>query len=337
MPLLSIIIPVYNVASYLDECIKSVVEQSYTDVEIICVDDGSMDGSGLLLDEWSKRDGRISVIHQENKGVSSARNFGLKMAHGEYITFVDADDKVRRDIYTSSMKAICENRLDAYIFAFETFPQGKVESTGFKTGEVLTYHQLFDSNPQVQSRNSLCFNWRFVFRADVLKNNHILFNEHIAIGEDMIYNIDAICHSKRIMATDESLYLYRKDNLQSAMSLKFKPSLEASLVRMYDRKLEQLIEYGLKVHKSYVFDLAQYTIKTYLRMMVRNLYYSPEPIDRPSEIMRLHSLFMIKDAFRKVGFHNIGLNKKEYLFFLAQKYRMKSFLIPQYDQMFCKS
>ena len=230
-----------------------------------------------------------------------------------------------------------EVRLDAYIFAFETFPHGKVETTGFKTGEVLTCHQLFDSNPRVQSRNALCFNWRFVFRTDVLKDNHLFFDEHIAIGEDMIYNIDAICHSKRIMATDAPLYLYRKDNLNSAMSLKFKPSLEASLVRMYDRKLEQLTEYGLKRHKSYVLDLAQYTIKTYLRMMIKNLYYSHEPIDRPAEIMRIHSLFMIKDAFRKVGFRNIGLNKKEYLFFLAQKFRIKSLLIPQYDQMFCKS
>lgn len=337
MPLLSIIIPVYNVAPYLDDCLESVVGQAYQDVEIICIDDGSNDGSGKILDYWEGKDNRIIVLHQSNKGVSSARNSGIRLAKGSYITFVDADDVVKSNIYTFSIEKILQYHLDAFLFSFETFPNNKQQKTGFVTDEVVSYSQLFASNDKIQTMNSLCFNWRFIFKSSILKDNNLYFDEAIAIGEDMIYNVDAICHSKRIMATDASLYLYRKYNLQSAMSLKFKPFLEASLVRMYDRKLEQLTEYGLKGHNSYVFDLAQYTIKTYLRMMIKNLYYSPEPIDRPAEIMRIHSLFMIKDAFRKVGFRNIGLNKKEYLFFLAQKFRMKSLLIPKYDQMFCKS
>lgn len=97
LPLISVIIPVYNVIEYLDECIVSVINQSYTNLEIIIVDDGSTDGSGKKCDEWQEKDERIIVIHQENGGLSNARNSGIKKATGELLAFVDSDDYV--DIY----------------------------------------------------------------------------------------------------------------------------------------------------------------------------------------------------------------------------------------------
>ena len=92
--LVSIIVPVYNVSSYLDKCVESLVNQTYQKIEIILVDDGSTDNSGFLCDEWKKTDTRIVVIHKENGGLSDARNAGIKLAKGEYITFVDGDDRL---------------------------------------------------------------------------------------------------------------------------------------------------------------------------------------------------------------------------------------------------
>lgn len=336
MPILSVIIPVFNVASYLDECLTSVTKQDYQDIEIICVDDGSTDDSGLILDTWGKRDNRIVVIHQKNQGVSSARNSGLRCAKGDFITFVDADDKVRHDIYTTSLKTMIEHCLDTFIFAFETFPKNKVETTGFITNEVLSHHQLFDSNPRIQTKNSLCFNWRFVFRANVLKNNQLLFDENIAIGEDMIYNIDAICHSHRIMVTDKPLYLYRKNNPNSAMSKNFKPKLEESLVRMYDHKIEQLSKYQLNRHISYVQDLAEYTILIYLRMLVENAYNNPTNKCSSIEIRRILSLPFIRNSFKTIGHRNIYKNSNEYLFYLAQKYRLMPIVMNIYNKLYLK-
>lgn len=96
-PKFSIIIPVYNVAPYIRECLDSVLAQTYTDWEAICVDDGSTDGSGVILDEYAKRDLRFRIIHQTNAGVGAARNSAIEVAQGEYLLYLDGDDKLELD------------------------------------------------------------------------------------------------------------------------------------------------------------------------------------------------------------------------------------------------
>ena len=97
MPLLSIIVPVYNTATYLPACLDSILSQGFTDFEVLLVDDGSSDGSGAICDKYAEADSRVRVFHQENGGVSSARNLGLSQAKGEWIYFVDSDDEMLPD------------------------------------------------------------------------------------------------------------------------------------------------------------------------------------------------------------------------------------------------
>ncbi|MBQ6857596.1 MAG: glycosyltransferase, partial [Lachnospiraceae bacterium] len=99
MDLISIIVPVYKVEMYLDRCVRSLVEQSYTNLEIILVDDGSPDNCGIMCDRWTEKDRRIKVIHKKNGGLSDARNAGLRIAAGEYIAFVDSDDWIEPEMY----------------------------------------------------------------------------------------------------------------------------------------------------------------------------------------------------------------------------------------------
>lgn len=106
-PLVSVVIPVYNVEQYLEKCIASVINQTFTDYELILVDDGSTDGSGDLIDEWSQRDDRIRVIHKDNGGLSSARNCGIETAVGKYLTFIDSDDYVAKE-YLEVLVSIME-------------------------------------------------------------------------------------------------------------------------------------------------------------------------------------------------------------------------------------
>lgn len=334
MPTLSIIIPVYNAGYFLDDCIKSVSSQSFYDIEIICVDDGSTDNSPILLDQWSRLDNRVKVIHKENSGVSSSRNAGLRNASGRFVTFVDADDLVRHDIYSVSMSLIDNNNLDILIFAFETIPNKKIEKTGFPTNQILSYQQLFSSNTRIQSRNSLCYNWRFVFRTNILKDNSVYFDERISIGEDMIFNIDAICHAKRIMVIDEPLYFYRRNNPNSAMSKVYKPGLEDSLCRMYQHKIRQMNDYNLDKHNTYVYDLAIYTISVYLRMLLDNIYYQKVGKCHSKEIKRILSLPYIRYAFNIIGNKNVYSNKTEYLFYLLQKYRIMFIVTPIYNRFY---
>ena len=107
--LISVIVPVYNVEKYLDECVESIVNQTYTNLEIILVDDGSPDRCPEMCDQWAKKDERIRVIHKENGGLSSARNAGLGIATGDYVGFVDSDDFIKKDMYETLLKAFDES------------------------------------------------------------------------------------------------------------------------------------------------------------------------------------------------------------------------------------
>ena len=117
-PMVSVIIPIYNVEDYLEECIRSVCDQSYTNLEIILVDYGSPDGSPAICDAWAKKDSRIRVIHKKNGGLSDARNAGLDVAEGEYIYFVDGDDYIKPDLIETALGHFKENT-DMVVFRYE--------------------------------------------------------------------------------------------------------------------------------------------------------------------------------------------------------------------------
>lgn len=112
MPKLSVVVPVYKVEQYIHQCVDSILDQTFTDFEIILVDDGSPDKCGEICDEYTKKDSRVKVIHKKNGGLSDARNFGIDIAQGEYITFVDSDDKIDKYMYYDMLKNLEENDLD---------------------------------------------------------------------------------------------------------------------------------------------------------------------------------------------------------------------------------
>ena len=129
--LVSIIVPVYNVAAYLDECVQSLTAQSYRDLEIILVDDASPDNCGAICDRWAARDSRVRVIHKENGGAASARNAGLDVATGDYICFVDSDDTVEDDYVRHLVDTLEENQADAAVCGFSFWSRsGRQTRTG---------------------------------------------------------------------------------------------------------------------------------------------------------------------------------------------------------------
>lgn len=186
----SVVIPVYNVEKYLLECLVSVLNQTLADIEIICIDDGSTDNSGKMLDEHEQMDNRVRVIHQENAGVSAAKNKGIDETRGEYIKFVDSDDSL-------DLKA-CEI----------CYKKAKAENAD------IVLHNSVDMTFN-ESQFSLlppgCI-WGGFYRTAFLKNNNIKFNESTMYGEDQAFNL--ICNPKanKIVCFSENLYKYRTDN-----------------------------------------------------------------------------------------------------------------------------
>lgn len=210
----SLIIPVYQVEKYLGICLDSALKQTYKNLEVILVDDGSKDGSGVICDEYAKKDQRISVIHKANEGVSTARNVGIEAATGDWVCFADSDDILREDYveYLVEM-AIC-NGVDVAVTTsfFTTFGGKQIKNERVKVvgGEdaaasILYYHIPIGCYCKM-------------FKRDFLLRNHIRFFPDVYIGEGFNFNVLAFCMADRVAIGNRKVYCYRRDNASSAMT-----------------------------------------------------------------------------------------------------------------------
>lgn len=205
----SIIIPVYNCERYLDRCVESVLQQTYRNIELILVDDGSTDGSGKCCDTWAERDSRVKVIHQANGGVSAARNAGLDMVTGDYIGFVDADDWVEPDLVECVLGAAVTNNADMVLFdpfvhienrnattidSIHFFPESVLLTKGEITPEKLRF-----------VAGAI---WRFVYRRKILEDHKIRFETQLPLSEDKIFNIAALGCSDLVFYLRKPFYHY---------------------------------------------------------------------------------------------------------------------------------
>ena len=136
--MVSIIVPIYNVEQYISKCIESILAQTYRDFELILVDDGSPDNCGKICDEYAKQDSRVHVIHQENKGVSAARNAGISLAKGEYIMLVDSDDFITENMLEKMHDCIAESGSDIVICGMNTFLDGEETEDKSQMNDVST-------------------------------------------------------------------------------------------------------------------------------------------------------------------------------------------------------
>lgn len=212
----SIIIPVYGVEQYLDRCLLSIVSQTYEDLEIIIIDDGSIDRSGEICDEWGKKDNRIRVIHQENLGLASARNTGLRKMKGKYFIAIDSDDFLYTTAIEFLVRALQETSSDVAIFKFQfTFNQTTPDT--LPTSIIpLSYYvkEGIDIHKEIfLSMNYQTFFWNKMYRTDVIKE--IFLQDGLACYED-IESVPRFLHAcKKAVFLHNNLikYMIRKDSL----------------------------------------------------------------------------------------------------------------------------
>ena len=185
-PLISVIVPVFNTEKYIEKCIESILNQTYKNIEVLLIDDGSFDMSGSICDEYAKKDNRIIVIHQNNKGVSFARNIGLKLALGKWITFVDSDDWLEKD-YFNEMIAISKNYKNIGVIVTNLtrcFDDRKFEPM-YKMGDIKIYNK-YDALKNIIRSN--LFGWEVAATFYEKKClNKIKFNVSCKYGEDFIF------------------------------------------------------------------------------------------------------------------------------------------------------
>ena len=212
-PLLSIVTPVYNVESFLDRSVQSILSQSYRDIELILIDDGSTDGSSSLCDELAKKDSRVKVIHKENGGVSTARNVGLEIASGEYLTFVDPDDFLAPDTYLANMEyLISQKDVDILQYPYCNY---------ISDDEILNYHR--PAEHLLVGAEQIFSNWwsgsplEYVIWNKIYKRSlwdGVRFKVgHISEDTCLVPQFVSRAHS--IYISEKGLYYYQRDRVDS--------------------------------------------------------------------------------------------------------------------------
>lgn len=208
---ISIIIPIYNNEEYLSACIDSVLAQTYKNLEIILINDGSTDSSGVICDEYALKDKRIIVKHQNNLGVSTARNVGISMSTGQYITFCDSDDYIAVDMYETLVNNIEFNEVDISACKVIKVYQN-AENMPKKGKEYLEVVEIKKALFNVFYTDFSSYMCNKLFRREIFFRNEKLleFDDNISIGEDTVFITEIFTNAKKIHFTDKALYYYRK-------------------------------------------------------------------------------------------------------------------------------
>jgi glycosyltransferase involved in cell wall biosynthesis len=249
------IIPVYNVEKFLRKCIDSVIFQTFNDIEILLIDDGSTDRCGEICDEFAENDPRIRVIHKQNGGLSDARNTGIKNSRGKYIMFLDSDDWIDKDTCYLAITAAEQYAADLVFWSYvKEYETQSIPKQVYDTSED---HVIFDKlevkkklhrrivglykeelrNPE--NMDSLVTACVKMYKSEIIKKHNLLFEDTKKIGtEDMLFNLYAISHVRKAVFINKELYHYRRDNQNSLTrkldhTLYFKWKNLFSIVRRY--------------------------------------------------------------------------------------------------------
>ena len=254
-PLISVVIPVYNVASYLEECIKSAIHQSYSNLEILCIDDCSTDASIEIIKSFAIFEPRIRLIsHQHNLGLGAARNTGIELANGDYIYFLDSDDFIHTHTFDKLIQKALHTDADVVVGGAWAFPHDASIKMGSYIQELNQYLEIKVGDSEVNETNFrqlhdeiACVAWGKLYRASFLRNNDLQFVEKKILHEDNGFHVKVLSCEPSIATVKEHLYQYRirKNSIMQA-------SLKDSKHRQQNLKMsiDNAVNYMLATQKN---------------------------------------------------------------------------------------
>ena len=215
-PLISIILPIYNTASYLSKCIESLLNQTYRNLEIICIDDGSADGSEIILDKYAEIDSRIKAIHKRNGGESSARNIGLQMMSGQYVGFMDCDDWVESDMYENLILKATKSKADIVASSWYCDRENvsvKILNRLPVSEEVFDKEKLLNYIYKRDDYRGFAYMWNKLYKRELFYDANgklMLFDEDLALGGDVLYLAKLALNSTQAFYINKAFYHYNQ-------------------------------------------------------------------------------------------------------------------------------
>lgn len=247
MELVTIIVPVYNVEKYINECVDSLIKQTYKNIEIVLVNDGSKDKSGAICDNYAASDARIKVIHKQNEGLGFARNTGLKVAQGKFVTFIDSDDKADADLVEKLVNGIYEVNGDTCIGGFKRISENGVVSFEESYDKAVfegknVYNKLFarmlGSAPDKHDAIRMSV-WNVMYSMDIIRKHSIEFpSERVFISEDIIWDSEYYKYAQKAIVIDSTAYNYRIT--PGSLTQKYKPDMLEKICALYNEMCNRL-------------------------------------------------------------------------------------------------
>jgi len=262
MAKISVIIPIYNVENYLEACLSSIVNQTFKDIEIICINDGSTDKSKNILNRYAKKDNRVIMINKKNEGLSIARNIGIDKATGEYIMFVDSDDTLEKECVEEVLKhtsntQLCICKLKKHYNGIDNSANKKLEESTIK----LRKNNFFKAYCQKTINGPVCK----LYDRKIVKENNIKFIENLSLGEDLLFNLEYIKHINSIVILEKELYNYRLGNSNS-LGQKYYPNM----LWIQNKLMEKILEVFANVDEEILLAETLKYITTPLSNELRN-------------------------------------------------------------------
>lgn len=237
--MVSVIVPVYKAEKYLHRCVDSILAQSYTDFELLLINDGSPDNCGAICDEYAIKDSRVRVFHKENGGVSSARNLGLDNARGEWLTFIDADDWIEKN----HLECLSGNLdVNFIVGGVRMYSSGILLKFGNLQHRGATLISFINENKGYRVNSP----WGNLLNNSIITENNIRFDEHIRFGEDAIFNLEYLCFCDSVRTVSNCGYNYWDYDISSNASSKYNLSIDevhctlSKMVTLNDRLGELL-------------------------------------------------------------------------------------------------
>lgn len=332
MKKISIVIPIYNDEKYISQCLNSIINQTYKNIEIILIDDGSTDNSKNICDEYAKKDKRVKVFHQKNSGVSKARNKGLDNITGDYVMFVDSDDWLEPNACEVLIEKIVNERLDVLIFNFYNeysakSVKNKAYTYNIKDDNFINKMQAKVLAPMMKipdfDVNFIGFTWNKIVSSKAIDNHKFPFENKKAIFEDVIFYYTLFEKTKKIGLCNEYLYHYRIADITTMKNNKDFVSICDNIqneIRKLSDKHSYDIYYYTSLHIRTILDFC-----TLMNVYINNKFFNNGLLKKRKLIKFELEKQYYKDAV--FGLQNIYLTKRLKIYKFLIKYKLYLLLV----------